>query len=262
MGQDRGVQGWLAVVPVKSLEAAKTRLRGAVPGVRHDRLVLAMALDTVAAVLACPAITAVTVVTADPRVAAAAGGLGARCVRDEPAGGINAAVAHGAARARAEAGPGTLGVAVLTADLPALAPAELAAALTAAEQAGRAGQAGQAGQAGALTTAGQAGERAFVADAAGTGTVLLTALRAAVLWPRFGPGSAAAHAASGAVRLGGDWPGLRGDVDTAADLATARALGVGRHTAELLDAARYGVPGRGRRIAPAPADGGCRPGPP
>ena len=40
---------WVAVVPVKPLGAAKTRLRGAVPEPSHAGLVLAMARDTVAA---------------------------------------------------------------------------------------------------------------------------------------------------------------------------------------------------------------------
>ena len=46
--------------------------------------------------------------------------------------------------------------------------------------------------------------------------------------------SAAAHAASGATELTGDWPGLRQDVDTAADLRTVLDLGPGRHTCALL----------------------------
>jgi 2-phospho-L-lactate guanylyltransferase len=77
-----------------------------------------------------------------------------------------------------------------------------------------------------------------VPDAAGTGTAMLAAPAGVELDPRFGRGSARAHQASGAVRLDGGWPTLRQDVDTAADLAVAAALGLGRHTAELVDAAR------------------------
>src|SRR5919204_619987 len=73
-----------------------------------------------------------------------------------------------------------------------------------------------------LTTA-----HAIVPDASGTGTTLLTAPSGAALNPRFGTGSAAAHAASGAVPLVGPWPSLRRDVDTAADLRAAAALGLG-----------------------------------
>jgi 2-phospho-L-lactate/phosphoenolpyruvate guanylyltransferase len=43
-------------------------------------------------------------------------------------------------------------------------------------------------------------------------------------------GSASAHERSGALRIAGSWPGLRRDVDTAADLREAAALGVGEHT--------------------------------
>ncbi len=66
--------------------------------------------------------------------------------------------------------------------------------------------------------------------------------------PHFGPGSAAAHAASGARPLSGDWPGLRHDVDTALDLDTVLALGTGPYTCGLLRdlglTAGCGVPAR------------------
>jgi len=64
--------------------------------------------------------------------------------------------------------------------------------------------------------------------------VLLAAPAGAALDPRFGVGSAAAHAGSGARRLTGDWPGLAQDVDTEADLRTVLALGAGAHTCALL----------------------------
>ncbi len=92
----------------------------------------------------------------------------------------------------------------LTGDLPALRPADLALALAGLPVRAR---------------------RGFVPDAAGTGTALLAAPPGVALDPRFGPGSAAAHAASGAVRLDGGWPTLRQDVDTAADLAAAPRWG-------------------------------------
>jgi 2-phospho-L-lactate guanylyltransferase len=74
--------------------------------------------------------------------------------------------------------------------------------------------------------------RAFVADAQGTGTTLLTAVSTA-LRPHFGTGSARAHAEDGAVALVGDWPGLVRDVDTDADLWAVLALGVGPRTRAL-----------------------------
>ena len=111
-------------------------------------------------------------------------------------------------------------MAALSSDLPALRPAELGAALAAAEDF----------------------PRSFVADAQGTGTTLLTA-RGTPLRPRFGPGSAAAHEADGAQRLAGDWPGLTRDVDTDDDLRVAQRFGVGPATAALLRSPVTGPPG-------------------
>jgi 2-phospho-L-lactate guanylyltransferase len=110
-------------------------------------------------------------------------------------------------------------VAALAADLPALRTGDLTAALTAAGPG-----------------------RSFVADAAGTGTVLLAATSGVELEPCFGPGSAAAHAATGAVELTGDWPSLRRDVDTGAELAAAVVLGLGPRTGAV--AAHVAVPNR------------------
>lgn len=211
---------WTVVLPVKRLGAAKSRLRGALPGVPHEELALALAADTVRAALVCPAVAEVLVVTADREVAAAAGAAGAR-VTPDPAAGLNAAFRHGAA----VAGPHAP-VAALTADLPALRPAELAAALRA-------------------VPTDPTGVRGFVADAPASGTVLLAAPAGVPLDPRFGPGSAAAHADSGAYPLRGDWPTLRRDVDTAADLAAAARLGPGPRTAALLAAVPAGRLGYG-----------------
>jgi 2-phospho-L-lactate guanylyltransferase len=75
---------------------------------------------------------------------------------------------------------------------------------------------------------------------AGTGTTLLLAPPGQSLEPCFGPGSAAAHRATGARELSGCWPGLRCDVDTAADLDVARGLGLGRFTRTALFGAGFG----------------------
>jgi 2-phospho-L-lactate guanylyltransferase len=197
------VRDWMAVMPVKRLSAAKSRLRGAVPAARHADLALAMVRDTVSAVLAGSAVAELVVVTDDPVAAAAVTALGARVVPDRPAADLNAAMRFGADEV---AGLGRFR-AVLAGDLPALRPEELDEAL------------------------GTAAGRSFVADAAGSGTVLLAAPPGEPLDPRFGLGSAVAHATSA---LAGDWPGLRQDVDTPADLARVLALGAGRHTCALL----------------------------
>lgn len=202
---------WTAVVPVKRLDAAKTRLHQAGrAGPQHRALALALAVDTVSAVLRCPAVGGVVVVTDDVRVEAALAAVGAVVIPDEPAAGLNPALAHGAARA-ATLAPGD-GVVTLSADLPALRPAELSEALRAA-----------AGH-----------ERSFVPDAAGTGTTLLAALPGVPVAPRFGAASRQAHRLSGAVELRGDWPSLRRDVDTPEDLAAAVRLGLGLATRELV----------------------------
>ncbi len=193
------------VLAVKPPAAGKSRLRGALPGVPHEALALALALDTATAALASPEVAEVITVTGDTGAAAALAALGARPVAEPAGGGLNPAFAWGAAAALDRP------VAALQADLPALDPAELTAALRASEML-----------------------RRYAADTPGTGTVLLTAPPGVRLDPRFGPGSAAAHAASGAVPLHGRWPTLRRDVDTAADLAAAAALGLGPHTARLV----------------------------
>jgi 2-phospho-L-lactate guanylyltransferase len=209
--QDCGVaDDWTAVIPVKLLDGAKSRLRGAVPDGWHAGLALAMARDTVAAVLACPAVREVLVVTDDPAAVRAAAVLGARAVPDGPSAGLNAALRFGADVVAGLTRPRV----ALAADLPALRPDELAAALALVRR------------------------RSFVADAEGSGTVLLAAPPGVPLDPRFGAGSAAAHAASGAAALAGDWAGLRHDVDTADDLRTAIALGTGTYTSALLMMAR------------------------
>ncbi len=259
-----GVTSWVVVIPVKRLGAAKSRLRGAVADAHHEGLALAMLRDTIAAVAACPDVGDVLVVTDDPVVTAMAPGLDARPVPDAPSAGLNAAAAFGADVAAAL----HRWRAVLAGDLPALRPGELAAALATAAQGPAAlgpaaqgpaaqgpaaqgpaaqgpaaqgpaaqGPAARGTAARGTATRGAAayGGRHFLRDAAGTGTVLLTAGPGVPLDPHFGIGSAAAHAASGAVELSGDWPGLRHDVDTAADLSAALALGTGPHTSALLN---------------------------
>jgi 2-phospho-L-lactate guanylyltransferase len=201
------------IIPVKRLAAGKSRLRGAQWA--NDELVLAIALDTIAAVLAAEPVESVLVVTNDPTLSVAAGALGAKIAPDTPDAGLNAAIVHGEA---------TLGTSVARAvcngDLPALRPAELTAALITAREDGAGGS--------------SAPRRRYVADHMGTGTTLLWAPPGVPLDPHFGLGSSAAHAASGAVPLDGDWPSLRLDVDTPADLAAARALGLGARTGHMI----------------------------
>ena len=200
---------WSVLMPVKVLARAKSRL-AALAGPRRAELALALACDTVTAALACEVAARVIVITDDRAAGAALAGLGALVIPDEPRDGLNAALRHGAAHAAAR-WPGS-GTAALSADLPALRPAEIGRALRAAS----------------------AWPTAFVADAAGDGTTLYTALPGATFRPAFGLASRAQHAAGGAAELDLEGvPGLRRDVDTPADLRGAAALGLGPHSAPL-----------------------------
>jgi 2-phospho-L-lactate/phosphoenolpyruvate guanylyltransferase len=204
------------VVPVKPLAKAKSRLRGAADGGigeprAHARLAMALLRDTIDAVRAAPAVRRLLVVSSDPVVAAELGVFGIDVAPDGPVPGLNPAYERGADLLREQDPAAAVGA--LQADLPALRPDELDEAIGAAL---------------ALFAAGA--RRAFVADAEGTGTTFLLAAPGAGLDPMFGEGSAHAHERSGARPLAGSWPGLRRDVDTAADLREAAALGVGEHT--------------------------------
>jgi 2-phospho-L-lactate guanylyltransferase len=205
---------WSVVVPVKRVEHAKTRLRDAVPVADHDALVLALAADTVRAVLATRGVARVVVVTDEPRAARELGRLGATVVPDLPDAGLNPALTHGAAVAASMAPED--GIAVVGSDRPALRAGELSAVLDLAA----------------------AYDRSLLTDAAGTGTALLAVRPGVPLTPHFGADSAAAHVRSGAHRLDGDWASLRHDTDTAADLGVAQRLGVGPRTSAVLGAAR------------------------
>lgn len=209
---------WTLVVPVKSLAQAKTRLSGAV-GPLRQQLALAIATDTVSAASRCRLVRGVVVVTDDPVAAPELAGLGAHVVPDEPRHGLNPALAYGAGQAWRLA-PGS-GVGALSADLPALRPAELERVLEAAAQA----------------------PNTLVADTPGIGTTLYTARPGAVFAPTFGPDSRARHRAAGArepVLSGID--SVRRDVDTIDDLREAVALGVGPRTASIV------------RLLPVPCD--------
>jgi len=199
---------WTLVIPLKPLVRAKSRLAPtAGDGVRPG-LALAFAQDTVAAATASAGVRDVVVVTDDALAGRELAALGALIVPDAPGAGLNAALAHGAEAARARRPEAA--VAALNADLPALRSAELSRVLAEA----------------ALFP------RAFLPDAAGIGTTLLSAGPGTELRPAFGAASRARHSASGAVELpltGVD--SVRQDVDTGEDLRAALALGVGPRTA-------------------------------
>jgi 2-phospho-L-lactate/phosphoenolpyruvate guanylyltransferase len=200
---------WSVLMPVKVLAQAKSRL-AELAGPHRGELALALACDTATAVLSCDLAARVIVITDDPAARTALAELGALVIPDEPGDGLNAALRFGAAHVSSR-WPGS-GLAALSADLPALRPAEIGRALRAAS----------------------AWPSAFVADAAGDGTTLYAAAPGVAFRPAFGLGSRARHAAGGAAELDlAGVPGLRRDVDTPADLRGAAGLGLGPRSAPL-----------------------------
>jgi 2-phospho-L-lactate guanylyltransferase len=213
--RDGALVQWTLVIPLKALARAKSRLSDTAGDGLRPGLALAFAQDTVAAALACPAVRDVAVVTDDVPAGRALAALGARIVPDEPAGGLNAALTHAASVVRTRSPE--IPLAALNADLPALRPVELTRVLDAAAEF----------------------PRAFLPDAAGTGTTLLSATADRELRPAFGTDSRTRHRASGAVELVLDAvDSVRQDVDTGADLRAALALGVGSRTAAAVERLR------------------------
>jgi len=198
---------WQVIVPVKPSARAKSRLQPP-RGVDRATLAHAMARDTLASAATAVGACQVWLVSAEGSIRDFANGLGCRLV-DDPCEGLNAAVSAGLTEA---GGVGTR-LAVLLGDLPSLRPEELRTALSRCAQ----------------------HRVAAVADRHAEGTTLLTGI-AVPLMPLFGPGSAGRHREQlGAVMVTGALPGLRCDVDDLDDLATATGIGLGAHTAAVLD---------------------------
>jgi 2-phospho-L-lactate guanylyltransferase len=183
---------WTVVIPVKPAALGKSRL-GTTAAVAR-----ALALDTITA---AASVASVVVVTGDaelPDLVPA----GVRVMREPSPAGIAAALALGT-----DGLPEAAWVAALLGDLPALTGDDLADALALAAP----------------------HARAFVPDADGTGTSLVTA-RAVPLRSQFGRDSAARHRAAGLVELPVPPAStVRRDVDTPAQLAALLPL-VGPHT--------------------------------
>ena len=204
-----------ALVPVRRLGAAKSRLRPGLGGEPLEALTLAMLEDVVSALCAAPELGAVLVVTEDERVAEAARKAGARAlVRAEP--GLNASLDAGGALLASE---GATAVLVVLGDVPGLRAADVTA-LTAA--------------------LGELGPRGVVlAPARDGGTAALLRRPHDVIACAFGPQSAQRHrelARCGGVPLRElDLPGLAIDLDRPEDLADFLAgPGAGPRTRALL----------------------------
>jgi 2-phospho-L-lactate guanylyltransferase len=198
-------QKFALLVPIKSLERAKSRL-GSPAVERRAALMRAFAQDALAAALESEAVAQVYVVTDE----AGFDVEGVRRLPDEGDGDLNRALVHAALRVRMEAP--SQGVAAICADLPSLVAVELTTALGSGLS-----------------------PRWFVTDTSGTGTTLLVAGPGVDLEPHFGPESARRHEESGAVPVRADLPRLRRDVDTDEDLVEAVTLGIGPHTRAVLE---------------------------
>ncbi len=199
------------IMAVKRLAAAKTRLAPVFSARTREKVVLAMLVDTLTAAARVASLGSITVITPDEAAAAAAAELGADVLADPTPEGHSDPLNNAIATAERVMAGSFSNIVALQGDLPALQSQELAEAIAAARQ----------------------HRRSFVADRLATGTAALCAFGTA-LDPQFGSNSSARHRRSGAIELTGAWPGLRCDVDTPADLAAARRLGVGAATARVV----------------------------
>jgi len=220
--------GWTVLIPVRGSAEAKSRLIDATAGPReHLRLVSALRMDTIRAALAATTVSRVVQVL-DKAGPAQPGDGTLAFVQTRP--GLNAALAEASTWAIRQ-WPSD-GVVALLGDLPALRPDDLDEALTEAVR----------------------HATAFVPDASGTGTTLLSAMPGVALDPRFGSGSAVRHGGFATPLHAA--ASLRQDVDTVSDLARAVDLGVGPATEAALREPLAGSSrprGRTRRIHRNPA---------
>ncbi len=194
----------LAVLPVKSFDAAKGRLRRRLDPAARAALAEAMLGDVLAAIARAEEIDGVAVVTADARAAAVARRTGAEVLPDPDEAGQSPAAAIGIGRALAT---GCDRVLLVPGDTPLLAPADLDGLC-------------------ARATAASLGA-AIVSDRHGTGTNALLLRPPDVLAPSFGSNSLARHVASalraGVVHAVERLTALEHDVDTPEDLAALGA---------------------------------------
>lgn len=199
-----------AIVPIRGLESAKTRLGGDLDAEERRDLVVDLLRRTLRATRDARRIAGTIVVTMDPAAAGIARDHRAvGLVERVP--GLNGAIA--AARSLAIA-RGATAVLVLPADLPAVSADAVDTLIEAASAANRAAPA--------------RGLVALVTDQHLSGTNALLISPPGLIDPQFGPASRELHraaaAAVGAIFVELDGP-LTLDVDTPDDLVVAEALG-------------------------------------
>jgi 2-phospho-L-lactate guanylyltransferase len=195
----------VAIVPVRSLSGAKSRLGEPLDPEERADLILALLRRTVAAALAARRLDGVVVVSQDAELLTQARAMGAASVLQE-SDGLN----EGLSETRDSAGAEATALLVLPADLPAVSAEAIERLVEAAEE-----------------TARREPERpvvVLVPDRHGKGTNALLVAPPNAIEFRFGEGSRAAHAAE-AVAAGATYVELDGplafDLDTPEDLREA-----------------------------------------
>ncbi len=195
-----------AIVPLRGLEDAKTRLGGELDAEERLELVTSMARRTLAATRDAVTLSGTILVTADPAAADLARDEGARAIVQRLPG-LNAALREGRAAAM---GAGAQAVLIVPIDLAAIGAAAIDAVVAEARAGVRSGRV-----------------VGIVGDRRGEGTNVLYLEPPDVIDPAFGEGSfdlhrrAARAANAPLVVLGGP---LTLDVDTPADLVRAELV--------------------------------------
>jgi 2-phospho-L-lactate guanylyltransferase len=206
-----GLSHIVALVPVRSLSGAKSRLGEPLDPEERADLIMALLRRTIEAALAAQRLAAVLVVSMDPDLLARARAMGAASLHQETSG-LN----EGLAEARLAAGAEATAVLVLPADLPGVTASAIDDLADAAEL--------------AIREDPQRPVVALVPDRHGSGTNALLIVPTTAIDFHFGEGSRAAHAAAaeaaGAIYVELDGP-LSFDVDTPDDLLEADRRGLG-----------------------------------
>jgi 2-phospho-L-lactate guanylyltransferase len=188
-----------AIIPVGTLEAAKSRLGGALDAEERQDLAERFLARTLRAALAVERLADILVVSPDREVLRRASDLGARTLRQRSSG-LNA----GLDEAREDVVAGGAGaILVLPIDLPFVTAAAIAEVLA------------------PIDATGPDRRVVLVTDRHGTGTNVLALRPPGIIWFTFGQGSRVAHreaaASAGAAYAEVDGP-LAFDLDTPADL--------------------------------------------
>lgn len=214
---DRNVSRLAAIIPVGTIEGAKTRLGQTLDAEERQDLVERLLDRTVRAALAVERLDDVLVISPDREVLRRAADLGARTMRQRSAG-LNAGLED--ARNDVVAG-GATAILVLPIDLALVSAAALEDALAPIVATG--------------AGSGRAATVVLVTDRHGTGTNALALRPPGILDFAFGPNSREAHRlaaeVAGATYVEVDGP-LTFDIDTPADLVlldslTAEEIGAG-----------------------------------